>query len=155
MAKEQYVYIPDGNDEYGPVWDVEEAIEHFTPDELAKARQAELVVSLEDRRGHYLTADWLMEVAGLLGEVSGDDPFTHADRTTRLDTLKEEVIEAAEVYRRHNELTNVDVEHHSPNCTCDFIYEIADEVEELITEAGYITEWGDGGVQTFYLKGEN
>lgn len=161
-----YLYVPDDDSDYGPVWTASEAREHFSVDDLADARPAELVVSLDGYRGHYLTVDWLVEVSDLLGEVPGDDPYTHVDRSQKLTDLQAECVVAHNRYHAHNDVIgHVDDDTATygsdcplgddgfPDCECQWVGELAEEVESLIGEAGYVTEWNDG-VSTWKVEPE-
>lgn len=147
----EYVYVPDDDSEYGPVWLTSEALENFTTDELAEATSAELIISLDGWRGHYLAADWLSVAADLLGEVPGDDPHTHVDRMAKLAELEREAREAAERYHAHNDIPPTSDETCGEDCICEFIHDIANDVESMIGDAGYVTIWNDG-VQTFKVS---
>lgn len=138
-----YVYVPDDDSEFGPVWEADEAAEHFSADELAESEPADLVVSLGGHRGHYLAAGYLYEAAAILGENNAQ---------------AEEWTAAADTYESHQSLFGDDTCEASPKdgfdeltgmCgACEYIHEIADEAEGVLGSLGYVTIWNDG-VQVF------
>jgi len=169
-----YLYVPDDDSEYGPVWEESEAREMFTADELADRGvvPAELVIDLEGWRGHYITADWLSEAADLLESCQLDTATYHLDVVAaeylppdrsgetfrdRVERLKHEANEAWARYHAHNDVVGADpdqVSDYGPECPrgmtcpCEFISEVADDVESLLGDLGFVTEWSDG-VRTY------
>lgn len=155
-----YLYVPDDDSEFGPVWSTMEAREVFTVEELASAQPAELVISLDGARGHYLAAGYLDNVADLLDNVT-----THVTpvRPGMVHAAKvEEWRKAAAAYESHQGLFSDDSCQASPvgdydsdsgMCSaCEYIHEIADEAESILSDLGYVTIWNDG-VQVFRVEG--
>lgn len=141
----EYAYLPNGPSDYGPVWSVEEVYDVLTPEDTEGASPAELVVSLDSHRGHYLTADWITAVADLIDEAPGD--VRGVDRTAKFDALRADAEAASEVYAMRV--------HDADDDVLDYIVSLSDEVESVIAEAGYITDWNDSGVCTFLVKALN
>lgn len=138
----EYVYVPDDDSEFGPVWEASEAREYFTPDELADAAPAEPVVSLDGWRGHYLAAAYLSEAADL---VETDDMPERGVETIA------EWRKASDAYDKHGgygcgpTVTLPSGDNVPGLCEyCENIHEIADEAESVLGDLGYITQWNDG-----------
>jgi len=164
-----YLYVPDDDSEYGPIWEESEAREMFTADELADRGvvPAELIIDLGGHRGHYITADWLSAAADLLETCQLDCATYHLDDPERfalrdrVERLKSEANEAWARYHAHNDLVGADPDQQgeygsdcsrnddgSLACPCEFISELADDVESVLVDLGFVTEWGDG-VRTY------
>jgi hypothetical protein len=162
-ARHEYLYVPDDDSEYGPVWSVTEASDVFSAQELADALPAELVINLGGHRGHYLTADWLSEAADLLESCQLDCATYHLDDPGRrglrdaVENAKCDANDAWARYHAHNDLVGRDASLEADygtecddDCACHYVSDLADDVESLLSELGFVTEWNDG-VRTYRL----
>jgi hypothetical protein len=161
LRASEYVYVPDDDSEFGPVWSTSEALEEFPDDELAEARPADRVISLEGWRGHYLAADWLSCAADLLESCQLDCATYHLDDPAnfglrdRVDAMVHEANESSARYHAHNDVVGADAgvqEDYGTecpeDCPCEWISGVADSMESVLTDLGFVTIWNDG-VQTF------
>lgn len=153
----EYLYVPDDDSGYGPVWTTDEARENFTDEELAEASPAELAISLDGWRGHYLAADFLGVAADLLEACQLDCATFHLDDPAkrglrdRVDAMVHEANEAWGRYHAHNDVVGADPDQQADygtecpeDCPCEFVHEITDDMESVLSELGFVTTWNDG-----------
>lgn len=126
----EYLYLPDYDGEYSIVH-----VSEYDESEHGKSKDAELVLSLEGNRGHYLSADFVINAARLLD----DKELSTQDR----EQLAEHV-ENASTYNQHQGLFS-GVEACEPMCgACEYVVEDAYAVEAMLSEHGFVVEWNDG-----------
>jgi hypothetical protein len=146
----EYLYVPNDDSEYGPIWEASEAREEFTAEELADAQPAELVAMREGARGHYLAATFLDDAADIV-----DD---HAWNDDEVREVRGDMVPMAEGWRRVAAAYN---EHGGSYCPedaagygsdtklcgdCEYIHDDVDTAEGVLSDLGYITTWNDGYV---------
>jgi len=152
-----YLYIPDNDSEYGPVWPCDDQLDQFTAEQLAEATDAELVVSLDGTRGHYLAASYLAETADLMEsatlgigttvDLSLPENFPLRDRVSE---VMRDALETSDAYERHQSLFTEDTcqddgaEPGALCSRCEYISDDADAAESVLSDLGYVTEWNDG-----------
>lgn len=160
-------YVPQDYEwalENGQVFHVSEATTVFPSDVLAEARPAELVIHLEDWRGHYLRADWLQETGHLLESdqtVNRHNLDMEHGLADEVEATKQTAYEAAATYHAHamgshtqfgyatREAMEADYGSEcNDECGCEWIDDVVEETERHLDRLGYVTEWGDG-VGTF------
>lgn len=174
-----YLYMPDDDSEYGPIWEESEALETFTAEELANAIPAVLVASALGHWGHYLAEHYLREAISIVRDEIPTEAMS--------DTLRGQLSDwslTARTYSSHNDIFSTAgpsrgcrfVMVHSrvtfgarwnmtaqainyppmayERCAyCEWIHETADEAESVISELGYVTTWGDG-YSIYKLEGD-
>ena len=147
----EYLYVPDDDSEYGPIWEEREARESFTAEQLEDALPADLVVSLDGSRGHYLAAAFLAEGAILLEEATVGSGTAvdlslpeHRELRDRIADLIPEAMTTSDTYDAHQGLFS-GVDACEPMCErCEFIHDDCDAVEAALSDLGYVTTWNDG-----------
>lgn len=140
-----YIYVPDDDSEYGPVWDEAEAVDNFSTEELTYAVPATPVVMRDGARGHYLSATFLDDASDILDATPA--------RVAR-DRISPDVLTASRTWRRvaqsYNEhggydCPGADRNDESGLCSdCAFIHDDVQSAESALSGLGYVTLWNDG-----------
>lgn len=116
-----------------------------------------LVFNLEGYRGHYLTADFLSSAADLLEACQLDCARFHLDDPAnfplrdRVDAMVHEANEAWARYHAHNDVVGADPDQVADygddcpeDCPCQWISEVADDMESVLSDLGFLVDWNDG-----------
>lgn len=138
-----YLYVPDDDSEFGPVWEETEAREVFTAEELSDARSAELIVMREGSRGHYLAACYLDDAADIVETAAGEGtaPVAPGELAAVPDWRR-----VAENYNAHGGTNCPGAEgRDSRACAdCEYIHDDVDAAERVLSDLGYVTKVNDG-----------
>lgn len=154
-----WVYLPETDGEHSILTGVE-----YDPEVDGPAELITLVFNLEGYRGHYLTADFLSSAADLLeacrldsGRFHLDDPANFPLRD-RVDAMVHEANEAWARYHAHNDVVGADPDQLADygddcpeDCPCQWISEVADDMESVLSDLGFLVDWNDG-VYVFALS---
>lgn len=161
----EYLYVADPPEaDASGVWLTDEASEHLPSDVIANAARVECVADVDAHHGHYMVAWWLLAVAPLL------DMRTRAARAYQRPKFARDVRELRSDARREAREYLATRSPHgrrprpprwwAPDVDGDYeatlpeaIHHLADDVEDLLRDLGYITEWRDSGVATWRIVG--
>lgn len=154
-----WVYLPETDGEHSILTGGE-----YDPEVDGPAELITLVFNLEGYRGHYLTADFLSSAADLLeacqldcGRFRLDDPANFPLRD-RVDAMVHEANEAWARYHAHYDVVDIDPDQQADygsecpeDCPCQWISEVADDMESVLSDLGFLVDWNDG-VYVFALS---
>lgn len=146
VRKHEYVYVPDDDSEYGPVWSSYEAVTEFTPAELADAVPATMVANRDGHHGHYLAAEYLDCASGIM-TLAASESLSPWECVFLLARAADDV-DTSVAYNEHAPEGTCDPDDPDPVpflCPrCEFIHDQVTEAEDILSELGHVSEWNDG-----------